>query len=163
ILRTLPWVDNKQMPIPVVPQIEDVLRAHRRVWVVNWLQPSQVIPFLDQGNDGFTRVISREVSVGSQYLHLYDDPAVRVVMYAGPDPSAFGNSRKFGDLFALHDALFPAEITKGGSLHVDLWWSALKTIPLDYSVGVFLMDAAGTVRAQQDGSPGSQPTSKWGV
>lgn len=161
IIRTLPWVDNRQMPIPVVPQIEDLLRAHRRVFVVNWLQPPQVIPFLDQGNDGFIRTISREVSVGAQYLNLYKDNVIRVVMFERPVPAAFGAVRQFGDLFALHDAILPAEITRGQSLHVDLWWTALKTSPLDYSAGVFLLDASGAVQAQQDGPLADQPTSTW--
>ncbi len=159
IIRTLPWVDNRQAGTPVVPQIEGDIKAHRRVWIVNWLQPSQVIPFLDKGSDGFVHVLTRETSTGQQYANLYKDVTVREVLYERPDTSQ--PPRTYGDMLALRDALFPPTARRGDLLHVDLWWSALKPLPLDYSAGVFLLDSAGNVRGQQDGPPGAKPTTQW--
>ncbi len=159
IVRTLPWVDNRKTPTPVVPQVEDTIKAHQRVWIVNWYQPSQVIPFLDQGNDGFIRAITRETPEGEQYKTLYDAPMVREVLFERPDLTA--QPRVYGDLLALRAVVFSDQSVRGTPLHVDLWWSALKPLPLDYSVGVFLMDSSGTVKAQHDGPPGDQPTTKW--
>src|SRR5262249_25027981 len=69
--------------------------------------------------------------------------------------------RIYGDVLALADALVPATIRQGERLHVDLWWSALKPLPLDYTAGVFLLDSQGNVRAQHDGPPGDTPTTQW--
>ncbi len=163
IIRTLPWVGNRFVVRPVVPQVEDRIRAHRRVWIVNWLQPSQVIPFLDKGGDGFTRVISRTSPIGTQYKDLYSDPLVREVLFERPETGK--TEYHFGDVpgsrFTLRDALFPAQATRGQALHIDLWWSVPEAVPLDYSVGVFLLDATGAVRVQHDGPPGAQPTTQW--
>ena len=54
IVRTLPWVDPGSIA-PVVPQVADTVRAHRRVWIVQWLTPPQVIPWLESGDDGYIR------------------------------------------------------------------------------------------------------------
>jgi hypothetical protein len=159
IIRTWPWVNNRQPGMPVVLQIEDRLKAQRRIWVVNWLQPSQVIPFLDQGNDGFVRVLTRETSTGAQYQARYNDPTVRAVLFERPDLSQ--PPLVYGDMLALRERLTLAGARPGQLLHVDLWWSALKPLPLDYSVGVFLLDAVGRLRVQRDGPPGAKPTSQW--
>jgi hypothetical protein len=159
IIRTWPWVNNRQPGVPVVPQIEDRLKAQRRIWVVNWLQPSQVIPFLEQGNDGFVRVLTRETSTGAQYQGRYSDPTVRAVLFERPDLTP--PPLVYGDALALRGKLALATAHPGQRLHVDLWWSALKPLTLDYSAGVFLLDAAGTLRAQADGPPGAKPTTQW--
>ncbi len=159
IIRTLPWVGNRFVVRPVVPQVEGDIKAHRRVWVVNWLQPSQVIPFLDAGNDGFVRVLTRETSTGEQYKTLYRDPTARAALFERPDTSR--TSYLYGDVLALRDALIPSTIQRGRSLHIDLWWSALKPLTLDYSAGVFLLDSEGRVRAQHDKPPGLKPTTQW--
>jgi hypothetical protein len=159
VIRTLPWVDNKNQPVPVVPQVKPMILANRRVWVVNWLQPSQVIPYLDQGSDGYIRVISRETSVGTQYKTAYNDVLVREVLYERPNTTQ--PPRVYGDLVALRDTLLPDTIMRGEVLHIDCWWSASKSLPLDYSVGVFLMDASDVVKTQHDAPPGEKPTSQW--
>ena len=66
----------------------------------------------------------------------------------------------FGDLFALHDAIFASTAERGEALHVDLWWSALEPPALDYSVGVYLLDETGAVRVEHNASP-EPPTSQW--
>ncbi|MHB8628497.1 MAG: glycosyltransferase family 39 protein [Aggregatilineales bacterium] len=158
IIRTLPWVDNRDPNRPVLPQIEPLIRVNQRVWVVNWLQPSQAIPFLDGGGDGFVRALSHQTDVGKQYAQLYADRTVQAVLFEHPRT---GQIAQFGSTFALHDALIPTQIAPGEALHIDLWWSALQTPPRDYSVSVFILDSSGVVRAQQDQPPGDQPTSQW--
>lgn len=159
IIRTLPWVGNRFVIRPVVPQVEEQIKAHRRVWVVNWLQPPQVIPFLDQGNHNFVRVLTRETSTGAQYKGLYEDRTVRSVLFERP---TFAESpRVYGEILALRDSLIPPNAVRGRNLHIDLWWSALKIPLLDYSVGVFLLDSAGNVRGQHHIPPGKIPTTRW--
>jgi hypothetical protein len=159
IIRTLPWVSNRFQNLPVVPQVEGEIKAHRRVWVVNWLDPAQVVPFLDGGGDGFVRVLTRETPTGAQYKDLYTDQMMRVILFERPDTS--GKVYHYSDLLALRDTLIAPDVTQGSALHVDLWWSALKPLPLDYSVGVFLLDDTGKVIVQHDGPPGDQPTTQW--
>ncbi len=148
-------------PEPVVPRVLDAVRAHRRVWVVNWFQPSQVIPYLEAGEDGFRRALTRETSIGAQYAGRFPDPTVEAVLFARPDLT--GEPRIYGDLLALHDTLIPTTARRGERLHVDLWWSAREPLTLDYSVGVFLLDDSGAARAEQQGPPGDTPTSQWAV
>ncbi len=81
IIPALPWYDYLVRMGPVVPQIEGALKTHSRVWVVNWLIPSQVIPFLDKDGAEYQRVLSQEVPVGAQYESRYPMPAVQVVLY----------------------------------------------------------------------------------
>ncbi len=163
IIRTLPWVDHGRPDRhrPVVAQVEDFLQAHRRVWIVHWLQPTVLIPFLDAGNYGFQRVLTQKTPTGARYLELYPDhPAVEAVLYERPELER--QPLTFGDLLVLRDALVPASLPAGGTLHVDLWWMAVEPPALDYSVGVYLMPADGdTVLAQHDGPPGALPTSQW--
>lgn len=159
IIRTLPWVDNRKAGQPVVPQVEDAIRAHPRVWIVNWLQPSQVIPFLDSSGDGFQRILTRETSTGEQYKNLYSDSTVRAVLYEKPAEVQW----QVGEIFKLGVSDFPAEVKRGDHLHIDLWWTALMTPSLDYSASVFLLDMNGVLRLQDDRAPADQPTSRWAV
>jgi mannosyltransferase len=160
IVRTLPWIDPGSVA-PVVPQVADTVRAYRRVWIVQWLTPPQVIPWLASGDDGYVLVSDQTVPVGKQYADLYPDfPTVRIVLFE--HPTLDEPPRVYGDLLALHDAILPEQLTRGKKLHVDLWWSALDTPPLDYSVGVYLMAPdEDRVMAQHDGPPGPSPTSQW--
>jgi len=155
IVRTLPWVNNRDMSQPVVPQIESLLQAKRRVWVVNWLQPAQVLPFLDHGGDHLARVLTLQTATGAQYKALYADPNVQIVLYERPPVLPVSSPRVYGALFALDSSLIASDVRPGDRLHIDLWWSALKVPTRDYSVGVFLMNANGVVVAQQDGPPSS--------
>jgi Dolichyl-phosphate-mannose-protein mannosyltransferase len=159
IIRTLPWVDNRDQNLPVLPQVDGEIQAHRRVWIVNWYQPSQVIPFLDQGGDGFVRVLSRETATGDQYKSLYKDLLMREVLFERPQDR--GNAYGFGGLLALHDWLIAPQVPQGATLHVDLWWSAIQQLSLDYSASVFLQDQSGKIVAQNDAAPGAQPTTQW--
>ncbi len=69
----------------------------------------------------------------------------------------------FGDLFALRKFDAPHTAQPGDTVPVALWWTAEQVPPLDYSVSVFVLDAAGNLVAQHDGPPlaGRSPTSAW--
>src|SRR5258707_10323916 len=159
IIRTLPWVSNRFQNMPVVPQVEGDMKAHRRVWVMNWLDPAQVVPFLDGGGDGFVRVLTRQTPTGDQYKDLYSDQMMRVILFERPDTSA--KPYNYGDLLSLRDTLIGRDVAQGATLHVDLWWSPLKLLRFDYSVGVFLLDNSGAVIVQHDGPPDDKPTTQW--
>jgi hypothetical protein len=160
IIRTLPWVDPGSIA-PVVPQVADQVRAHRRVWIVQWLTPPQVIPWLASGEDGYVAVSDQLVPVGKQYANLYPAaPNVRIVLFERPE-FAF-SPLSYGGVLALHDTVIADHVAAGDNLHVDLWWSALTTPLKDYSVGVYLMAPdEDRVIAQHDGPPGQTPTSQW--
>ena len=46
-------------------EIEPVLQAHERVWVVQWLQAPQVLPYLEGGGAGFRLEQTLDVSAGA--------------------------------------------------------------------------------------------------
>jgi mannosyltransferase len=160
ILRTLPWIDPGSIA-PVVPQVADTVRAYRRVWIVQWLTPPQVIPWLASRDDGYFLVSDQTVPVGKQYADLYPDfPTVRIVLFERPDLEA--QPLIYGDVLALQDAVFGGRLVPGETLYVDVWWTALLPPTLDYSVGVYLMAPdEDRVIAQHDGPPGPFPTSQW--
>ncbi len=57
----------------------------------------------------------------------------------------------------------PVRARPGATLPVTLYWLNLHDTAQNYKAFVHLIDAAGTVRAQQDGDPGGgfSPTSRW--
>lgn len=57
----------------------------------------------------------------------------------------------------------PGHVQAGAALPVTLYWLNLHDTAQNYKAFVHLVDAAGTVRAQQDGDPGGgfSPTSRW--
>ena len=65
---------------------------------------------------------------------------------------------QFGE--AIH--LVDAEVVevRDSRTNVRLWWRADESLPLDYSVSIFLMDETGAVVAQNDGPP-REATSTW--
>jgi 4-amino-4-deoxy-L-arabinose transferase-like glycosyltransferase len=80
IVRTQPWTNERTGGAPVVPQIEPVLLAHERVWVVQWLQAPQVLPFLEGGGDGFHLAQTLDVSAG-EYGARFFAPTIQVRLY----------------------------------------------------------------------------------
>ncbi len=162
IVRTLPWVGNPLTAEPVIPHIADAIAASRRVWIVQWLQPSAVIPYLEGESSDFRRVRTLEIPTGDEYAREYPaNPLVTAVLFERPDLAH--DPIVFGDLFALRDAVLPESAAAGDALHVDLWWEATQSPALDYSVGVFLLDAGGATVADHQGPPGETPTTAWAV
>ncbi|MCI0397616.1 MAG: glycosyltransferase family 39 protein [Chloroflexi bacterium] len=56
-----------------------------------------------------------------------------------------------------------AQAKRGGALTLDLYWQALATVPVDYTVFVHLLDESGAIVSQRDVMPadGRFPTSLW--
>jgi 4-amino-4-deoxy-L-arabinose transferase-like glycosyltransferase len=80
ITRTLPWTNDRTGGAPVVPQIEPILQSHRRVWVVQWLQAAQVLPYLQSGGDGFQAAQSLDVSAGD-YGARFSAPTIQIRLF----------------------------------------------------------------------------------
>jgi hypothetical protein len=57
----------------------------------------------------------------------------------------------FDDQIVLGSDLDAMEAVPGQTLHLDLWWRALRQPDTDYSVGIYLVDSQGRTIAQQDG------------
>lgn len=163
VIRTLPWVNHTRPKEqrPVIEQITPILEANRRVWVIQWLQPSVVIPYLEQGGNGFVPVLSMDIPTGKDYQEDYPaHPLIRVMLFERPDQAR--EALSYGGILSLRDAVLPESLSAGESLHVDLWWSADQVPPLDYSVGVYVMPASeDRVLAQNDAPPADHPTSQW--
>ena len=159
IIRTITRADIYSNVKDLLPAITPQLESHRRVWVVQWLQAPQIMNALENGTAGFKSVIRRELPVNTDYRQRFGDSVIQMVLYEKPQLDAM--PRQFGDLFMLRDALAPTQAHGGDRLPIDLWWSALKQPTLDYSVGVFVLDSSGAVRADHNGSPSDKPTTQW--
>ncbi len=163
VIRTIPWENDYLPQTPVVPQIEGDLRAHRRVWLVNWLVYSQVGQYLDGGGTGYHRVQTYEVPVGEEYTGLYPDPNVRVILYEKPSVNSCDCAgQQFGDTLWLRDNVFTETVQRGHTAQIDLWWSALKPPPQDYTIVAFMLDTHDVLRVRDDHRP-SAPTTLWKV
>ena len=79
-MRTLPWTNDRTGGQPVVPQIEPILQSHARVWIVQWLQAPQVLPFLQKGGDGFHAAQSLDVSAGAYGAQFYA-PTIEIRLF----------------------------------------------------------------------------------
>ncbi len=69
----------------------------------------------------------------------------------------------FDDQVALVGYALPAQVARGETLTVRLYWRALAAMDEDYAVFVHLVDTRGKVIAQKDDQPqsGAYPTSFW--
>jgi 4-amino-4-deoxy-L-arabinose transferase-like glycosyltransferase len=81
LIRTLIWTTDRYEIKPVIPEIEDDLEAHDRVWVVQWLHAPQVMPYLDSPESDFERVASYTVPIGEPYATEFPDPYIDLVLY----------------------------------------------------------------------------------
>lgn len=156
ILRTLPWTNDRTGGAPVIPQIEADIAAHDRIWVVQWLQSPQVLSYLDEGGGDFRPALSFDTPAGD-YGERFGDDTIRAQLFERPDTTS---PQVFNDQFALQDVLFTPTVNRGDHLNVDLWWTALAQPSLDYSVGVYLLDAEGVTRAEDNAAP-QTPTTLW--
>ncbi|MBL8119587.1 MAG: glycosyltransferase family 39 protein [Anaerolineae bacterium] len=161
IIRTISRADIYSDEKDLLPALLPVFETQRRVWVVQWLQAAQIMPFFENGGLGFREVLRYEQPVNADYRARFGDSSVQIVLYERPELD--GVSWRFGDQFWLRDVVVAEAAQAGEALHVDLWWTALEAPALDYSVGVFLLDAAGAVRAEQNGPPRDRPTTQWTV
>lgn len=161
IIRTITRADIYSNDKDLLPAITPQLESHRRTWVIQWLQAPQIMNALEGGASGYRAVLRRELPVNADYRQRFGDSVIKMVLYEKPQLDT--TPRQFGDVFTLRDALAPAQAHAGERVPVDLWWSALKQPALDYSVGVFMLDASGAVRADHNGPPADKPTTQWPV
>ncbi|MEL7236098.1 MAG: hypothetical protein AAGK74_16450, partial [Chloroflexota bacterium] len=164
VIRTLPWVNNRDPYQPVIPQIENEIAAAERIWVVQWNSAPEVLPYLDNPANGFGRLRTLELSVGEQYLGRFNTvggrDVVQVVLFGHTQGNA--DAVTFDDTFALTNAIVNETAEPGETLHIDLWWQALDSPALDYSVGVYLVNGDDEIVLQDDAPPqGVPPTSTW--
>ncbi len=126
----------------------------RRVWYVTGSAGATpaVRDVVEQG-----RIAERFVGPPEGLFRLYEAP---------PDPA--GVTFDNGTIFhggELPDVTGVPIFHEGDPLRLRLWWSAESPLPLDYSVGVFILDDAGEVIAQDDRAPAvidaPSATSQW--
>ena len=135
-----------------LPRLLDFLQTHSSFWLIYWgdAPMDEYGGLIDRA--GFQRTATLWVDhLGTPLYSL---------RYDKPPPTDIAT---FGDLFVLRRFVAPQTAAPGAAITVALWWTAGQPPPLDYSVSVFLLDAAGTLVAQHDGPPlgGRAPTSTW--
>ncbi len=81
LIRTIVWTSSRYEITPVLPEIEDALATHDRVWVVQWLHGAQVLPYLDTPASGFERVETYAVPIGAPYDTEFPDSTIDVVLF----------------------------------------------------------------------------------
>lgn len=125
---------------------------YRRVWYVTGAAGAtpEILASVERG-----RVAGEFVGPPEALFRVYEAP---------PDPA--------GEVYANGMRFHGAEIVGMNGLHtfhegetftLRLWWTVDRPPEQDYSVGVFVIDAAGAVVIQQDSAPRTNPpeTSRW--
>lgn len=137
---SLPYYLDRRLAAPItLTRLNAWLDAPaqgERIWLIdaNWEVRPQARAALPAGMQ-MTRQHVLGVLVAEFYQRLPDAPR-----------TSFGDQIELGA--RLPDALSAAP---GAALHLDLWWRARRQPEADYSVGVYLVNAGGTVVSQQDG------------
>ncbi|MBI5957273.1 MAG: glycosyltransferase family 39 protein [Chloroflexi bacterium] len=144
------WRDQYQTLF--LPTLLDYLQRQDAFWLIYWGDKpmDEYGSLIDQS--GFQRTAALHVDHLGTPLYSY-----RYDKITG-EPTA-----TFAEMFALQKFSAADQVRAGQNLTVSLWWTALQTPPLDYSVSVFLLDQNGALAAQHDGPPlaGTSPTSTW--
>jgi mannosyltransferase len=138
-----------------VPRLQTLIADAPGLWLAYWgdeAKKHDVFDVLDSA--GFVRTATLPYSHHGYpiYAYRYDRASTLQNVIA-----------RFGDSITLRRVVYPDSIAAGDDVRVLLWWSTDTAPQLDYSVSVFLLDADGVLRAQQDGYPaeGAAPTSAW--
>ncbi len=125
-------------------------------------------------------VVHLERETGTAALKAFGEPAARFLRSGerhGPELAIFdtgapdaateprtpsGTTLGAGAV-VLDGYRHPGKVQAGQTLPLALFWRATRPLPLDYTVYVHLVDAAGSKVAQRDVSPleGRRPTSAW--
>jgi hypothetical protein len=147
VIRTQPYVNNRDPYQPVVPQVSDALAAANRVWVVQWNSFPEVLPHL-QSDDAFTPLTTLEAYVGAQYAGRFRDVGaddyVQIVGFVRTDAV----NADFDDVLALDGVWLDVN---NDALIVDSVWTAPTTPDRDYSIGVTLLDGETVVTSYDTG------------
>ncbi|MDW8300279.1 MAG: hypothetical protein RML95_13180, partial [Anaerolineae bacterium] len=123
---------------------QDGTQAGRRVWHL-----------VRQG--GENPAITASVQQGRLMRAFWGPWYFIATLYEAPplaEPIRFGNSLKFHGA----DVKRTPMVHTGDVIEVTLWWSTDQPLPLDYSIGLYLIDPTGRLVAQADGSPKTQGT-----
>jgi hypothetical protein len=147
-----PWLSLRELRRSAgdffLPQLVAYLENVDSFWLLRWNDDPQEYDNL-LVEQGFQRTASPYVDhLGNKlYSHRYD---------------RLSDSRlaTFGDSIDLMKAEVYGDLWAGNQITVGLWWVARQTLPVDYSVSVFLMNEAGEIISPQDAPPPS-PTSGW--
>ncbi|MBK9124006.1 MAG: glycosyltransferase family 39 protein [Chloroflexi bacterium] len=141
----------------MLADLEAALPYEQRVWLVYWNVPPRLAELLQDRFFSLQHTERVPVGINDPLYQYY--PEIEVSLFTreriGRVP------RVFGDLFALRDAIIPAQLPAGETLHVDLVWQVLDPPDRDYTVGLFVLDAEGLTRAEHFGPPPENPTSQW--
>ncbi len=139
-----------------IPRLQRILAETDGLWLAYWgdeAKKHDVLDALTAGGFVRTGTLEYEHHGYPIYAYRYD-----LADSFGAPPAEYGP-------IALRRAVLPDAARPGETIHALLWWSAADAPPADYTVSVFLLDAAGVLRAQHDGFPagGSRPTSAWSL
>lgn len=136
------------------------IAASDRIWLVYWNVPPRMAEKLSQL--GYVRLSRADLPVGSGDPLYELDPIVRVTLWARPPADSAGLI--FGDSLRLDGVTLADRLPAGAeSLYADVWWTPVQPVPLDYTVGLFLLDSAGVTRAEGFGPAPDQPMTSWPV
>ncbi len=138
-----------------IPQLQGVLARTDGLWLCYWgdeTKKHDVFDVLDSSGFVRTATLDYEHQGNPIYAYRYDRSAVLNATLV-----------QFDDGINLVRAEWPNTIDSGEKFNVLLWWNNNNLPQLDYTVSVFLLDEAGTLRAQHDAFPanGTQPTTSW--
>jgi hypothetical protein len=160
IIRTTSRADIYSDDKDLLPELLPRIQAHHRVWVIQWLQAPQILPALEAADSGYRRVLEDSQPVNESYRQRFGDSTVIAVQFQRVGGEAL--ALNFGDQFTLHQVIFSPVIPPGTTrVPVDMWWSAEQVPALDYSSGVFLLDASGAVVAEVNAALTAVPTTTW--
>mgnify|MGYP005849696589 CR=1 FL=1 len=137
-----------------IPRLQRILAETDGLWLAYWGDEAKKHDVFD------ALAVADFVRTGTLEYEHHGHP---IYAYRYDRADSFGApSAGYGPI-ALRRAVLPNVTRPGETIHALLWWSASDPPPADYTVSVFLLDAAGALRAQHDGFPagGSRPTSTW--
>jgi hypothetical protein len=129
---------------------------HRRVWHLSVEGQQDPATFEALRRD---YVAGDSLDMGKFIVRLFESPPDRMGVL-------FENGMRFHGMDIV-GAREPATTSyrEGETIQTRLWWSVDAPVPLDYSVGVYLMDSQYSTRAQNSGAPtpieGPHETSRW--
>jgi len=138
-----------------VPRLQGLLARTDGVWLAYWGDEAKKHDVQDVlAAEGFVRTAALPYAHHGHpiYAYRYDRAAALTETRA-----------RFSDAITLRRAAYAASAAPGQDWPVLLWWRADALPSSDYTVSVFLLDAAGVLRAQHDSFPaeGRAPTSGW--
>ncbi len=145
------YLDN---PDPVPPPLSEILTPVSGAWLLTTDGPSNV-----RGRAAIDHLSS--MGFAACDIHTYDHQATLRQWERVTAPYV-----TFGGLLNLHSTPLnpaPANLHPGDDLALDLGWRVLQKPPINYSMGVYILDQTGRLVAQQDGTPGGLQTSAWQI